>query len=187
MSAAAAAVVTKATMGERLWFTCGEEAELDRHLAKPVVGILLSNFSLTQLGTWFDEREIVPVIEAVARMVRQAMQDSEEQEAEENGGKSEDHEQAAESEASRDDIQQKQVLKADPKQVGTDDDSVKDALGNQLWSASQKRGMDSGLANKVVGIILSSFTVVQITAWYENGQIEQVLEGVAAKVRFSRY
>ena len=79
-------------MGERLWFACGEEVELKRELAKPVVGILLSNFSLSQLDTWFNEGEIVPVIEAVARMVRDAMQGGEDDDEEvEEKDKDEQH------------------------------------------------------------------------------------------------
>ena len=42
--------------------------------------------------------------------------------------------------------------------------------------------MDVSIAKKVVGIILSSFTEAQITSFYENGQVSQVLVGVAAKV-----
>ena len=171
VSAAAATVVTKETMGERLWFACGEEVELKRELAKPVVGILLSNFSLSQLDTWFNEGEIVPVIEAVARMVRDAMQGGEDDDEEvEEKDKDEQHQRMQREEPKRANVSGNRAI------------SSKADLGNRLWLSSQENRMDVSIAKKVVGIILSSFTEAQITSFYENGQVSQVLVGVAAKV-----
>ena len=58
----------------------------------------------------------------------------------------------------------------------------KDALGKKLWSASQDHGMDTDMAKKVVGIVINQFTAAQIAAWFDAGNVPDVLDSVAAKV-----
>ena len=161
-SAASSSVITKESMGERLWFTCGEEVELERDVAKPVVGILLSNFTLEQLSSWFDADEIVPVIQTVAAMVKDAMEETDEFDNEKD---------------TKDGTTKEQLQTLNSANIPTSEE-----LGSQLWRVSQENGIESSIANKVIGIVLSSFDASQITLWFENKQIPQVLASVEAKV-----